>query len=176
MSKKTKNKTLVEVGNEVAKNLNDVKPDTLYRVQEVRHLTESAYVLRFDKHGLAFTPGQHISLGLPGDNQMREYSVYSPNNVDYLETLVKEVENGDVSRKLKKLKPGDILKVEGPFGFFGLETDNLQSQKSLFIASGTGIAPFHSMVKSHEGLDYTILHGIRYASESYERNDYETGR
>jgi ferredoxin-NADP reductase len=46
----------------------------------------------------------------------------------------------------------------------------------VFIASGTGIAPFHSMVKSYPDLDYQLIHGVRYANEAYEKEEYQRDR
>ena len=143
-----------------------------YIIQSIKHLTDSTYILRFNRNGMKFTPGQHLTLGMPGDKQLREYSIYSPNNVDYLEVLIKEVEEGHVSIRLKELKVGDQVNVEGPFGFFTLDTKKKGTSKYLFIASGTGIAPFHSMVNSIKDLDYRILHGVRYKSEQYASNEY----
>ena len=42
----------------------------------------------------------------------------------------------------------------------------------VFIASGTGIAPFHSFVNSYPDLDYQLLHGVRYAEEAYDSDIY----
>jgi ferredoxin--NADP+ reductase/benzoate/toluate 1,2-dioxygenase reductase subunit len=50
------------------------------------------------------------------------------------------------------------------------------SRKLVFIASGTGIAPFHSFVRSYPGIDYTLIHGVRYKNEAYERDDYDPTR
>lgn len=157
---------------------NNDEPQTekAFKIQSVRHITSTTYILRFDKHDIDIKPGQHITLGLDGDPQMREYSVYSPNNVDYLEVLIKEVEEGVVSKKLKKLQPGNKVKVEGPFGFFTLDKSKIENQKYLFIATGTGIAPFHSMIKSNAELNYTVLHGIRFGEERYEAESYEEKR
>lgn len=172
MSRKTNSKGLVEVSESSNKKIDSVKPDTLYKIQEVRHLTNTTYILRFDKNGMDFKPGQHLTLGIAGDKQLREYSIYSPNNADYLEVLIKEVEEGVVSKKLKKMQPGNIVNVEGPFGFFTLDKKKLETHKTLFIATGTGIAPFHSMVKSLPDFNYQILHGIRYGEEKYEAHEY----
>lgn len=174
MSKKSSRK-LVEMGKNLPEILDSVVPDVLYKVHEVRMLTESTYIVRFDRNDMKFTPGQHITLGLPGDTQLREYSIYSPNTVDYLEVLVKEVEDGLVSKKLRNLKKGDLLRVDGPFGFFTLDKKLEDKQKLLFIATGTGIAPFHSIVKSKPDLNYHILHGIRHGSEKYESTEYLNG-
>jgi ferredoxin--NADP+ reductase/benzoate/toluate 1,2-dioxygenase reductase subunit len=176
MGKKTQSKRLVETSSNINIDLEDVQTDTIYKVHEIRNLTDSTYVLRFDRNKMDFTPGQHITLGLPGDSQLREYSIYSPNTVDYLEVIIREVEEGLVSKKLRKLKKGDIVNVEGPFGFFTLDSNVKQSGKFLFIATGTGIAPFHSIAKSFKNLNYTILHGIRTFEETYESNEYEKQR
>ncbi|QQS50475.1 MAG: oxidoreductase [Bacteroidota bacterium] len=149
--------------------------DTVFRIHSVKNLTESTYILRFDRHGMEFSPGQHITLGMPDDKQLREYSVYSANNVDYLEVLIKEVEEGHVSKKLKKLSAGQPIKVEGPFGFFTLDAKKTATHKYLFIASGTGIAPFHSIVNSHKNLKYTLLHGVKFGNEQYAAHEYPEG-
>lgn len=133
-------------------------------------------MLRFDRNQMIFDAGQHITLGFPGDNQIREYSIYSYTSQSFLEVLVREVENGLVSRKLHQIKIGDTLQVEGPFGFFKLDENQLEKKKYLFIATGTGIAPFHSFVGSYPGLNYKILHGVRYANEAYERSFYPPER
>jgi ferredoxin--NADP+ reductase/benzoate/toluate 1,2-dioxygenase reductase subunit len=52
----------------------------------------------------------------------------------------------------------------------------MYSRKFIFIATGTGISPFHSFVTSYPGIDYTILHGIRDINEAYEKEVYDQGR
>lgn len=147
-----------------------------YKVKAVRDLTESTYVVQMDRSGMEFLPGQNLNLGLAGDTEKRDYSIYSGTNDKYLEILVKEVQDGLVSKNLKRLKPGDELEVDGPFGFFTLKEQDIESRKFLFIASGTGIAPFHSMVRSIEKLDYKLIHGVRHARETYEKEHFEKGR
>ena len=147
-----------------------------HKIRQIRFLTESTFVLRFDRGNMQFKAGQHIIVGLKGELNQREYSVYSGENDDYLEILVREVLNGNVSLQLKQCKPGQLLQVNGPFGSFGLETFDMFSRKLVFIASGTGIAPFHSFVRSYPGIDYTLIHGVRYNNEAYERNDYDPRR
>lgn len=144
----------------------------LHQLKEVVILTESTYILRIEKNGLQFEAGQHILLGRADDNDQREYSIYSGENDEYLEVLIKEVVNGSVSVHLKNLKQGDFLKIEGPLGFFGLNKEMIDKGNFLFVASGTGIAPFHSMIKSYPGLNYKILHGIRTCDEAYGKDDY----
>lgn len=147
-----------------------------YKILDIRQLTENTFVISLPKSRFPFIAGQHVSLSILGDYQSREYSIYSAEEGENLELLVKEVEGGYFSPKLKHLKIGDVVEVHGPFGKFGLAEDKKDSHKHIFIASGTGIAPFHSMVKSTEGLDYELIHGVRYANEAYEMEDYDRTR
>jgi ferredoxin--NADP+ reductase len=148
----------------------------LHKIQRIRFLTESTFVLRLDRGKMQFKSGQHIIVGLEGELDQREYSIYSSENDEHLEVLVKEVLEGKVSFQLKQCKPGQLLQVNGPFGSFGLEKFDMFSRKLVFVASGTGISPFHSFVKSYPGIDYVLFHGVRYNNEAYERNDYEPSR
>jgi ferredoxin--NADP+ reductase/benzoate/toluate 1,2-dioxygenase reductase subunit len=142
-------------------------------VLEVRNLTESTYVLRFERMGLEFKPGQYVVIGLPGSREKREYSIYSSVGSAFMEVLIKEVDNGEVSKKLKDLKKGEKIEMEGPFGYFVLDGHKINQNKFLFIASGTGISPFHSFVTSYPQLDYKLLHGVRTRNEAYEKFEYE---
>ena len=153
----------------------NLRENKIFKIQEIRELTESAFVLRFDRHRLNFVAGQHILIGLDESAELREYSVYSGEKDNFLEVLVKEVEDGSVSKQLKKLKVGDPIQVESAVGFFRIGKEDID-KNLLFIASGTGIAPFHSFVTSYDDLNYTLLHGIRYASEAYESDIYENHR
>lgn len=150
--------------------------DSLHQVLSLRMLTPTAYVLRVERKGLEFKAGQHLLLGRNGSIESREYSVYSTESDDFFEVLVKEVDDGLVSKQLKQLKAGDKVKLDGPLGFFTLERETIANGKFLFIATGTGISPFHSMVKSYPGLNYRLLHGVRYSNEAYDRQDYEPSR
>jgi len=146
------------------------------KVQHVRELTPSTYVLRFDREGIDFRAGQHILLGIEGEVQAREYSIYSAENDDYFEVLIKEVEDGVVSKQLRKIKAGETVKFENPVGYFVIDSDDIKTKKFLFIASGTGIAPFRSFIRSYKGIDYKILHGVRYSTEAYDKVDYDEDR
>lgn len=147
-----------------------------YSLLEVRHLTDSAFVLRTERRGMPGTAGQCCTVGVAGTGLNREYSLYSGNDDPYFEFLVKEVQGGQVSVSLKQRRPGECLELDGPYGRFILEKPEDPSRKYLFVASGVGIAPFHGFVRSHPGLDYTLLHGVRGLEERYEMQDYERSR
>ena len=147
-----------------------------YKILGVNHLTENTFILTLPKSRFKYKAGQHISLSIMGDYQNREYSIYSAEEAENLQVLVKEVEGGYFSPKLKNLNIGDMVEVHGPFGKFGLNEKKLNSHKHVFIASGTGIAPFHSMAQSYPGMDYQVIHGIRYIDEAYEKSNYDESR
>jgi ferredoxin--NADP+ reductase len=162
---------------EIEKKLSDpVVSTNLHKVRQIRFLTEGTFVVQLDRGNMQFKAGQRIIVGLKGELNQREYSVYSGEKDDYLEILVREVLDGTVSIQLKNCNPGQSLQVNGPFGSYGLETFDMFSRKLVFIASGTGISPFHSFVRSYPAIDYTLFHGVRYNNEAYERNEYDTRR
>ena len=74
------------------KTLSAKKRQTPCKIMNVRRLTESTAVVRFERHGLQFEPGQYIRVGLDGDPEIRDYTVYSGHAADYLEVLVRRVE------------------------------------------------------------------------------------
>ncbi|MDX9908074.1 MAG: oxidoreductase [Bacteroidales bacterium] len=155
----------------------EIKLDTsYYKVLDIRYLTESTFVLQMPASRFKFEAGQHVSLSVLGDFQSREYSIYSAEDAEFLEVLVKEVDGGYFTPKLKNLKKGDILEIHGPFGRFSLDKNKLETHRHIFIASGTGIAPFRSMIMSNLGLDYQIIHGVRHGNEAYERELYAPER
>jgi ferredoxin--NADP+ reductase/benzoate/toluate 1,2-dioxygenase reductase subunit len=147
-----------------------------HAITQVRFLTEYTFVIRFERKDLKFKAGQRIIIGAAGDIDQREYSIYSGEDDDYLEILVREVSEGNVSVKLKNCQPGDMLQVNGPFGTMGIDPEDRYSKKLVFIATGTGISPFHSFVRSYPGIDYTLFHGVRYIDEAYERSEYDESR
>jgi ferredoxin-NADP reductase len=85
------------------------------------------------------------------------------------------VDDGLVSTQLRNLRIGDELSVKGPFGFFLTDAKPMQGEKLLFIASGTGIAPFHSFAVSNPDADYRVVHGIRNIDEAYDADHYREG-
>lgn len=122
---------------------------------------------------MQFQTGQFILVNTPDSIEQREYSVYSGENDDYLEILVREVLEGNVSPKLKRLKENTELGVDGPFGFFKFDPEQFISKKFLFVATGTGISPFHSFVRTYPGLEYKLIHGVRFDEEAYEHDDFD---
>ncbi|MFV0377535.1 MAG: ferredoxin--NADP reductase [Mangrovibacterium sp.] len=138
-----------------------------HKLIELEELSPETFVLHFNRNGFQFTPGQYVVLRNPVSGEGREYSIYSSDKEERLSFLIREIEGGDFSRYLRHLKSGSEIQLEGPRGFFILDEQVLAGHQTLFIATGTGISPFHSFVKSYPSLNYKLLHGVHFADEAY---------
>lgn len=146
------------------------------KILDIINLTESTYIVRLEKNNFEFKAGQYLVLNIPGENMAREYSIYSEENAPYIDLLIKEVVNGKLSKELKYIKIGTKVEISGPFGFFILRDRELnQNNHFTFVATGTGISPFHSMVLSNPGLNCDVIHGVKHNEEAYDAADYPTG-
>lgn len=143
----------------------------IHKVEKIRHLTHDTFVIRMERKNIKFTPGQHLVMGIKGDKEFRQYSIYSGVDDPYIELLIKEVGTGVVTPRLKKLKPGDELEINGPMGYFTI-SEARRKQPVVMIATGTGIAPFKSFIQSHKDLKYQLIHGVRTHEEAYEHELY----
>lgn len=146
-----------------------------YPILNIENKTQNTFCLRVERPIGLIKSGQCFNVGIPGLDVNREYSMYSAADDSYLDFLIRVIEDGLVSSQLKKLKVGDLVEIDGPYGEFCISQKDINS-KFVFIASGTGIAPFHSFIKTYPNLNYTIIHGIRYANETYDIGDYAQGK
>ena len=147
-----------------------------HTVLEIRNITPETFVLRLDRQDFQFEPGQYVVIRIPGQQKGREYSIFSGINDDYLDFLIREIPAGEFSRYLRHLTPGSELDLEGPKGYFILNEKTKQGHSTLLIASGTGISPFYSYVKSYPDLNYHVLHGVHFADEAYGREAFDAAR
>lgn len=132
----------------------------LHTVMAIKILSGSLFILRLEKRDVHFRPGQFALIGLPGDRVKREYSIYSAPGDPFIDLLIREVPDGDLSSRLRSLKVGQQVILDGPAGDFILPVD-WSTDTFLFIASGTGVSPFHSMVRSNPKIPYRMLLGFR---------------
>jgi NAD(P)H-flavin reductase len=143
---------------------------------DVVHLNESTLLLRLERNGFMFQAGQYLVLNVPGERKAREYSIFSGQDEPYIELLIKEIEKGEVSKELKYIKIGTALQISGPYGFFILDEQvKNRTRPVVFVASGTGISPFHSMVRSYPSVRCTAIHGIRYSDETFGKGGFPAG-
>ncbi len=143
------------------------------KITNIRHLTETTFVVRMERNNLPFQTGQFIILRRLNTVDQREYTVYSGEQDPFLEILVREIAEGKVTPRLKKLKQGMELEVDGPFGFFRFQPQMFPKNRFLFVATGTGISPFHSFVRTYPHLDYHLVHGVRFGKEAYDHADFD---
>ena len=150
---------------------------TTHTVRDLTEINKSTFILRVERRSFQFRAGQFVNISLPNGNTSREYSVYSGENENYLEFLIKEIPDGFFTPLLKSLAPGDTVDIDGPYDeMFTLENNNL-SKLHYLICTGTGIAPFNSYVRTYPTLKYHIIHGIRYKedllmSQNYSEENY----
>ncbi|HIN87228.1 MAG TPA: oxidoreductase [Nitrospinaceae bacterium] len=117
-----------------------------------------------------------MNLGVKGTGINREYSTYSGKDDPYIEFLIKDVSGGLVSPALRKLAIGTEVDIHGPYGSFTLDPEKINTSSYFFLGTGTGIAPYHSYIRSFPNLNYQVIVGIRYNSERYDQQDYESSR
>ena len=120
---------------------------------------------------LRFHNGHFVMLGLEVDGKplMRAYSIASANYEENLEFLSIKVPDGPLTSRLQHLKAGDsVLVSRKPVGT--LVVDDLKPGKHLYLfATGTGLAPFMSIIKDPEVYErfekVILMHGVRFVSE-----------
>lgn len=106
-----------------------------------------------------FEPGQFLSF--TWNEITRAYSIASAPGGERFALCANLVEDGHFSPHLFDIQPGDEVDFKGPYGAFTLRRTH---PDSIFVATGTGIAPFRSMLHAHlpEGGKITLIFGVRY--------------
>lgn len=123
-------------------------------VTDIVHWTDELFSFRLSRpSSLRFRSGEFIMLGLPDENGrpiMRAYSIASPAWDDTLEFYSIKVPEGPLTSRLQHIKPGDkvILRTK-PVGTLVLDA-LLPGKRLYLIATGTGIAPFASLLRDPE--------------------------
>ncbi len=149
-----------------------VLPDA-QTVTDVKHWTDSLFSFKVSRPAsLRFRSGEFVMIGLLGDNGkplLRAYSIASPSWDEELEFYSIKVQDGPLTSKLQHIKPGDqIILRPKPVGT--LVHDALLPGKRLwFFATGTGFAPFASLLRepqTYEDYDEVIItHTCREVAE-----------
>ena len=146
-------------------------------VLEVHHWTDTLFSFKTTRSsGFRFQNGHFTMMGLKQDNGrplLRAYSITSANYEEHLEFFSIKVPDGPLTSQLQHVKPGDEVLVNSK-STGTLVTDALLPGKNLYmISTGTGLAPFISIIKDHEIYDQyekvVLTHGTRHVSElAYE--------
>lgn len=145
-------------------------------VQETRH-----FKLIFEPGTtFDFEPGQFVNAIAPSGNGektiKRPYSIASPPyEKGYIDLVWKRVEGGFMTNYFWKLKQGDALQIQGPLGRFGFKQPI--PKRLAFVATGTGIAPFRSMIlqmfKDGTDRDVWLIFGNRYETDILYDEEWE---
>jgi NAD(P)H-flavin reductase len=113
-----------------------------------------------------FAPGQYATLGLMGSEKLIQRPMSISSSADDLseyEFFIRRVHEGAFTPLLWERSVGDAINIKGPKGKFLLQEDG---RTCLFVASGTGLAPFISMIETLRGRgearDVVLLHGVSY--------------
>lgn len=111
-----------------------------------------------------FEPGQYATLGLMGAEKLVQRPMSVSSSADDLseyEFFIRRVEGGGFTPLLWERSIGDAINIKGPKGKFLLQDDG---RRALFVASGTGLAPFISMIETlrdrGQTRDIVLLHGV----------------
>jgi len=162
-----------------------VKPQN-YQAKVAEHIElnkkyHSSRLELVEPHQLEFTAGQYISvaIGLPvqaggGDpasagQVRRAYSIVSNPATNHAVDLLVDIEPaGKGSTYMKNLKPGDAVEFMAPLGIFTVAAE----PKLLFVATGSGIAPFKSMLfdllaDKKDTREMWLLWGLRKVEEMF---------
>ncbi len=142
-------------------------------VTSVKHWTDRLFSFRVTRpQSLRFRSGEFVMIGLLGDNGkplLRAYSIASPSWDEELEFYSIKVPDGPLTSRLQHIQPGDeIILRPKPVGTLVLDA-LLPGKRLWFLATGTGIAPFASLMRdpeTYEKYDQVIMmHTCRTAAE-----------
>ena len=154
------------------------KPSVL---ESIISSTPSVNIYRFrlqDHQPVDFVPGMFAMLyykdQATGEEIGRAYSIASEPGVDYFDFMI-ELVHGKLTSKLENAKIGDIYYISAPYGAFKFDSTK---KKFLFLAGGTGLAPFFSMIKyaikNNLDADMSMIYSVRFPSWIIAREELES--
>lgn len=139
---------------------------------EVRHFTFEVP----DVSQLRYKAGQFVSLKetINSKKITRPYSIVSLPDGNRFELCLNLVHEGVFTPHLFSMKPGDSIEISEPLGFFTIRDP---AKEAVFVATGTGIAPFRAMAPEYlahpNANQLTLIFGVRHENTIYYRGDFE---
>ncbi|MBM2577761.1 ferredoxin--NADP reductase [Jannaschia sp. Os4] len=148
-------------------------------VTSVTHWTDRLFSFRCTRPAsLRFRSGEFVMIGLMGDPDpktgrskplLRAYSIASPSWDDELEFYSIKVEDGPLTSRLQHIRPGDeIILRPKPVGTL-VHDALLPGERLWFFATGTGFAPFASLLRDPETYErferVIVTHTVRDVAE-----------
>lgn len=168
----------VEFPYESSEALAEEAPPIPGEVVAVRQIASETMLLEVSiPEGIQFEPGQYVRIHPDGMDFHRSYSMANVPGSNHLEFFVRLVPGGAFSGWLATAKPGDKVELSVPHGTFFLRDED---RPRLFVAGGTGVAPFLSMLRSMDGKSgsqpTTLLIGARTPGHLFALDELETLR
>jgi len=135
-----------------------------------KNLSEDTCELRFFfPAGFSFLPGQFVRF--ENHDLKRDYSITTAPDEKVIELCVRDTRTGNFSSVLASAEIGTRFRFSGPHGYFVYRPS---TRPLVFVATGTGVAPFVSMTRS--GISgYIFLHGVRHTPDLYYENLFRNG-
>lgn len=125
----------------------------------VRTVHNGLFELVVERNRLEFTPGDCVAI-YTDEGKSRPYSIASGSREHELRFVIRRMIDGEVSPWLMARKPGDMIRVTPPFGWFR-PGQEIGDAPFVFLATGTGIAPFLSYVNTFDKPPVQCLYGVR---------------
>jgi NAD(P)H-flavin reductase len=128
-------------------------------------------------HRMEFAAGQYVSMKVSERGDRRSYSICSSPLVQHgFELLLDVSPHGIGTQYIENLNFGDQVEVLAPLGGFVIQ-QQLQEEEFVFVATGSGIAPFRSMLLDllqgqHDTRPITLYWGLRHAQHLFWQNDF----
>lgn len=136
-------------------------------VTQNKAIAPNAWLLSFPRF-FDFTPGQVIGISLNSNDEPRLYSIASGNKHDEIWILYTKKPEGLLTPPLSVARPGDTILITEPFGNF-----ICKEEKAVWIATGTGIAPFSSMFFSGLYANKILIQGNRSVEGLYFSDEFK---
>jgi ferredoxin-NADP reductase len=134
-----------------------------------RWLTGRTFEIRFSRPpGFVFAPGQRIRIHHP--TAARDYTPVSNPGDPMITFCIRKVEAGELTPLLSAAEIGSRFDFSGPDGYFTFKPSPLTP---VFVATGTGIAPFCAMARTGVS-GFTLLHGVDTPEDLYYRAELES--
>ena len=136
-------------------------------VERLVEVARDVFILEFIRF-FDFEPGQVIKLAWGKDMEPRLYSIASGSQDRYIQLIFNVVDDGILTPKMAAIQPGDKLYASKAFGKFICDDG-----PAWWIAAGTGIAPFSSMLRSGMNNNKVLIHGGKFADSFYFSEEFE---
>ena len=135
-------------------------------VRNVIFKTGELFEMQLERGDVQFEPGACVAL-FSDSTESRPYSIAAGTGEEVLRFLIRRVPNGIVSNWLAQRQPGDRVQASAPFGWFR-PGRSVAAERCVFIATGTGIAPFLSYLRSSPlRIPELCLYGVRWHEEAF---------